>query len=74
MAIVGGLAGVVGFYLYEQAERAISKGEALWGLGWLFTDNGKSDAQAWQIGGLAIMVVGGIFLIVGLVVALARRG
>ena len=67
IAIIGGLLGVAGFFVYQSAVRIISQGDVLFGLGWLFTSIDRADAQAYQMGGLAAMVIGGILLIAGLI-------
>ena len=72
-AIIGGLLGVAGFTLFQAASDVIARGEFLWGMGWLFLDINYSEASMYQMAGIAIMVVGGIILLFGLVTAFRKR-
>lgn len=71
-ALIGGLLGVLGFYLYQEAGHAIVIGESLFGFGWLAIDITREEAYAYQMGGIAFMVIGGILLFAALV-SLVRK-
>ncbi|GAI19818.1 unnamed protein product [marine sediment metagenome] len=73
VAILGGLLGVAGFFLYESSGEIISQGDMLWGLGWLFQSIDKADAHLYQMGGLAGMVVGFILVLFGLIYQMKRK-
>ena len=74
VAIIGGVLGVAGFYFYQSASQVISRDERLWGLGWLVQNVSQEEANLYQIGGIAGMVVGGIIVLGGLILMMRRRG
>ncbi len=73
LAFIGGLLGAAGFYFYQSATQIINRGERLWGLGWFFEGLTQDQANLYQIGGIAGMVIGGIVILGGIIMML-RKG
>jgi hypothetical protein len=69
IAVLGALIGVAGFSLFQSANNTIMQGNRLWGMGWFFSNMSQSNADMYRNGGIAGMVIGGIILVIGLVVA-----
>ena len=69
IAVLGALIGVAGFSLFQSANNTIMLGNRLWGMGWFFSNMSQSNANMYRNGGIAGMVIGGIILVIGLVVA-----
>lgn len=72
LAVIGGVAGSAGYWVYQRAGQVIARGERLWGLGWLGEQIGPEAASIYQLVGLAAMVTGGILMVVGLIYAVRR--
>lgn len=73
VAVFGGLLLAGGISLYQTASDVIARGESFLGLGWLFSDITYSEAQVYLNGGIAMMVIGGIIILFGLVTAIRKR-
>ena len=69
VAVLGALIGVAGFSLFQSANSTILQGNRIWGMGWFFSNMSQSNADMYRNSGIAGMVIGGIILVVGLVVA-----
>jgi hypothetical protein len=69
VAVLGAVIGFAGFSLFESANNTLSQGNRLWGMGWFFSSMTQSDAEMYRNGGIAAMVIGGIVLVIGLVLA-----
>ena len=69
IAVLGALIGVAGFSLFQSANNTIMQGNRLWGMGWFFSNMSQRNANMYRNGGIAGMVIGGIILVIGLVVA-----
>ena len=69
IAVLGALIGVAGFSLFQSANNTIMQGHRFWGMGWFFSNMSQSDANMYRNSGIAGMVIGGIILVIGLVVA-----
>jgi len=69
IAVLGAVIGVAGFSLLQSANSTISQGNRMWGMGWMFSNMSQSNAVMYRNYGIAAMVLGGIVLIIGLVVA-----
>jgi hypothetical protein len=69
IAVLGALIGVAGFSLFQSASSTIAQGNRMWGMGWFFSNMSQSSAVMYRNWGIAGMVVGGIVLVIGLVLA-----
>ena len=69
IAVLGALIGVAGFSLFQSANSTISMGNRMWGMGWFFSNMSQSNAEMYRNWGIAGMVIGGIVLVIGLVLA-----
>ena len=69
IAVLGALIGVAGFSLFQSANNTIMQGHRFWGMGWFFSNMSQSDANMYRNSVIAGMVIGGIILVIGLVMA-----
>ena len=69
IAVLGALLGVAGFSLFQSANSTIARGNRMWGMGWFFSNMSQSNADMYRNFGIAGMVLGGIVMVIGLVVA-----
>ena len=69
IAVLGALIGVAVFILFHSANNTIAQGHRFWGIGWFFSNMSQSNANMYRNSGIAVLVIGGIILVIGLVVA-----
>lgn len=66
LAVIGGGLVSLGFSLFQATGQAISRGNTLWGLGWMVSSIKPQEAYMAQSFGLAVLIIGAVFVIWGL--------
>ena len=73
LAIIGAIIGVVGFVPFWWATSMISAGNRYMGMGWDDSSISQSAAALIQACGIAVMLLGTIILVIGLVAAFREK-
>ena len=73
MAGIGLLILLLSFYFFDAANHVVTPQDVIWGLGRFFRDIDRSDIKFLENVGLVGMVIGGVFMVGGLILMYKYR-